>query len=95
MTQSTASDLVGQQHTDEDAEAFETLFEAHFNGFTTKSNFAREKADAVAMLACCGLISTSFGNNQWSNLWKVTPEGLNFLSEALESMEVHIEEPTD
>ena len=77
------SEAVGQQPTDDDAVALETLAKAHFEGFTTKSDFARDNADAVAMLACCGLISTHLQDDTWSNLWKITSEGLTFLEEIL------------
>lgn len=77
------SEAIGQQPTDNDAEALEVLAEAHFKGFTTKSNYARKHADVIAMLACCNLISTHIQNEQWSNFWKITPYGLEFLYEIL------------
>lgn len=77
------SELIGQQPTEEDAVAVEALAKAHFEGFTTKSDFAREQADAVAMLACCGLITTHMQDDTWTNLWKITSEGLLFLEEIL------------
>jgi len=83
LTQNSVSELIGQQPTDEDAVAVEALAKAHFEGFTTKSDFARDNADAVAMLACCGLISTHLQDDTWSNMWKITADGLVFLEEIL------------
>jgi len=83
LTPNTASELAGQQPTSEDAKAFLVLAEAHFKGFTTKSTYARKHADIVAMLACCGYISNQIDEYTWSNLWKITAEGLMFLQFAL------------
>ena len=77
------SEAIGQQPTDNDAAALEVLAEAHFKGFTTKSNYARKHADVIAMLACCNLISTHIQAEQWSNFWKITPYGLEFLYDIL------------
>lgn len=81
LTPSSVSEAIGQQPTEADAAAFEVLAKSHFEGFTTRSNFARKHADAVAMLACCNLISTHVQNDQWSNLWKITSDGLVFLED--------------
>lgn len=83
LTPNTVSEAVGQQPTEADAVALETLAKAHFEGFTTKSDFARENADAVAMLACCGLISTHMQDETWTNLWKITGDGLTFLEDVM------------
>lgn len=83
LTQSTVSEAIGQQPTEEDAIALKTLAKAHFEGFTTKSDYAREHADIVAMLACCNLITTHVQDNEWSSLWKITAPGLTFLEELL------------
>jgi|TARA_R100000951_G_scaffold116800_1_gene131172 hypothetical protein len=86
LTQSTASELIGQQPTKEDAEAVTVLCQAHFKGFTTKSDFARTHADTVAMLTRCGLISTEIGRNTWTNIFKITAEGLQYLEDLLEEV---------
>ena len=83
------SEFLGQLPTDteedrEGALAYEVLARSHFEGFTTKSDYARDHADVVAMLACVGFISTQIKTHQWSNLWKVTAEGLAFLQYSLE-----------
>ena len=79
LTQNSVSELAGQQPTNEERNAMLVLAEAHFKGFTTKSTFARKYADEIAMLACSGMISTHVGASAWSNLWKISAEGLSFL----------------
>lgn len=81
------SEKAGQQPTDNDKMALEILGHSHFSGFTTKSDLAREHADIVAMLACSGLISTSAGGGDWTNFWKITPPGLDFLMQVLEELD--------
>ncbi len=44
--------------------------------FRTKSDFARENADAVAAAACRGLITTSVNATDHGRDWLVTPDGL-------------------
>jgi hypothetical protein len=95
LTPNMVEELAGQQPTDNDAEAVEVLAKSHFEGFTTRSNFARKHADVVAMLGCCGLITTSVAGNQWTNLWKVTPEGLQFLRDIMEEIYEQEEPFTD
>lgn len=77
------SEIAGLQPTDMDKESIKVLSHAHFNSFTTKSDFARKHADVVAMLACSELISTEIGANNWSNVWKVTASGLQLLQDLL------------
>lgn len=84
LTQNSASELIGLQPTREDADAVEVLCQAHFKGFTTKSEFARRHADTVAMLTRCQLISTEIGRNTWTNIFKITAEGLQYLEELLQ-----------
>ena len=77
------SEIARLQPTKLDEEAIRVLSHAHFNSFTTKSDFARKHADIVAMLACCELISTEVGLNRWTNVWKVTASGLQLLQDLL------------
>lgn len=48
--------------------------------FTTKSDFARRHADAVALAACKGLISTRFKQEHYSRTWRITALGLQWLN---------------
>ena len=83
LTPNSISEIAGLQPTKLDQEAVRVLSHAHFNSFTTKSDFARKHADIVAMLACCELITTEIGLNNWSNIWKVTASGLQLLQDLL------------
>ena len=89
LTPNTMSEFLGQLPTDTEEDrdgvlAYEVLAKSHFEGFTTKCDYARDYADVVAMLACVGFISTQIQGHQWSNLWKITAEGLAFLQYSLE-----------
>lgn len=55
------------------------IIEAHRNGFTVKSDFARSQADYVGMAASLGLISTKVFANLYSRDWRPTVDGLRFL----------------
>ena len=58
------------------------LLEAWKNGFTTKSDFAREFADYVAIAACMGWASTRiFPPDVWGSSWQITAKGLLALEE--------------
>lgn len=46
---------------------------------TTKSDFARENADYIAMAASMGLISTRIMSHVYGRQWQVTAKGLNAL----------------
>lgn len=46
---------------------------------TTKSDFARENADYIAMAASMGLISTRIMSNVYGRQWQVTAKGLDAL----------------
>ena len=48
---------------------------------TTKSDFARVEADAIAAAASEGYITTRIGQDEYSRLWLPTPVGLEYLSE--------------
>lgn len=50
-------------------------------GFRTKSNFAREFADEVAIAASLGLISTKIGKEQFDKTWHITRKGMDYLGE--------------
>lgn len=50
-------------------------------GFRTKSNFAREFADEVAIAASLGLISTKIGKDQFDKTWHITRKGMDYLGE--------------
>jgi hypothetical protein len=52
------------------------LHEAWTTGFTTKSDFAREFADFVAMAASMGLITTRINNQVYGKQWQITSKGL-------------------
>lgn len=57
------------------------LRRAWLQGFRTKSNFAREYADQVAIAASVGLISTKIGKDQFDKTWHITRKGMDFLGE--------------
>lgn len=89
LTPNTMSEFLGQLPTDTEEDrdgvlAYEVLAKSHFEGFTTKCDYARDNADVVAMLACAGFITTNIQGDQWSNLWKITVDGLAFLQYSLE-----------
>lgn len=69
--------------TDTLAELIFTIERAKLQPFTTKSEFAREFANAVALCACEGFITTKLGDSQFTNVWMATSMGLQFLEEAL------------
>lgn len=65
-----------------DAHISRVLIEAWKTGFTTKSDFARECADYVAIAACMGFVSTRiFPPNVWGSTWQITSKGLLALEE--------------
>ncbi|SCW77141.1 hypothetical protein SAMN02927900_04774 [Rhizobium mongolense subsp. loessense] len=45
--------------------------------FKTKSNFARENADLIAMAASDGFITTRMAAGLYSRKWMITPVGLS------------------
>jgi hypothetical protein len=58
------------------------LTEAWKRGFTTKSDFAREFADYVAIAASMGWASTRiFPPDVWGSTWQITSKGLKALEE--------------
>jgi hypothetical protein len=54
----------------------EVIRKAWMAPFSTKSNYAREHANEVAVAASLGFISTKIDNNTHTNKWLVTVEGL-------------------
>jgi hypothetical protein len=83
--QNTTSDELGQILTDEEAEHIAAIFTvvqaAKIKPFTTKSDFARHWATHVALAACEGLISTRLSEEKFTNIWMVTADGLDWMSE--------------
>lgn len=57
----------------------EVLRRAWARPFKTKSDFARLKADVIAMAASDGFITTKIAAGFYSNEWRVTPTGLKHL----------------
>jgi len=49
--------------------------------FTTKSDYAREHADVIAMAASRGLLTTEVACGIFSREWRVTVAGVRLLSE--------------
>lgn len=47
--------------------------------FKTKSNFARDNADLVAMAASDGFITTRLAAGLYDRVWHITPLGLSHL----------------
>lgn len=47
----------------------------HYGPFTTKSDFAREYTDVIAMLACEGLLTTKGRDDNYCNRWRLTAKG--------------------
>lgn len=54
----------------------QVLQEAWEHGFMTKSNFAREFADFVAMAASMNLITTRINSQVYGKQWQITSKGL-------------------
>ena len=60
----------------------EVLSRAYQTPFTTRSDFARNNAELVAVCACEGFISTkTVGTNQFGRRWYITVMGLMRLRE--------------
>ena len=60
---------------------YEVLIEAWAGGFTTKSKFARESANIIAVAATEGLITTRLEEEVWGNRWMITEKGMNLMKE--------------
>ena len=82
-TQNLASDHAGETPTNEELETLGTLMtvlaKARLEPYTTKSDFARRHATEIAIAASEGLISTRVNDGQFTNIWLITQEGLQFM----------------
>jgi hypothetical protein len=59
------------------------LIHAYQYPFTTRSDFARNNAELVAVCACEGFISTkTVGTNQFGRRWHISVMGLMHLRES-------------
>jgi len=58
---------------------FSVVQKARVQPFTTKSDFAREFANEVALCASEGFITTQVDDSSFTNIWMVTHEGLSFM----------------
>lgn len=83
--QSIASGEHGQTLTDEEAEHIAAVYTvvqtAKIKPYTTKSDFARTWATHIALAAVEGLISTRLTEEKFTNVWMVTADGLDWMSE--------------
>ena len=73
VTSSVCTPAVGREATMDLLAIVEKAWTAPFR---TKSDFARENADAVAAAACRGLITTSVNATDHGRDWLATPDGL-------------------
>jgi hypothetical protein len=48
-------------------------------GFTTRSDYARQYAEAIAAAACQGFITTEVPREGFGSIWRPTPLGLDAL----------------
>ena len=56
------------------------LMTVHQSPFTTRSDFARENAEAIAQCCYEGLITTySYSEEDYSNVWYITSIGMRVL----------------
>lgn len=59
----------------------EVLYKAWREGFSTKSDFARSRANEVAVCACLGLITTKVRPDVYGTKWHITKKGLESYDE--------------
>ena len=75
----------GQTLTDGEIEHIAAVYAvvqtAKMKPYTTKSDFARTWATHVALAAVEGLISTRLTEEKFTNVWMVTSDGLDWMSE--------------
>ena len=57
------------------------ILAAYLDGFSTKSNLAREQATHVACAASLGLITTALPDGTFGNVWRITPKGISVFYE--------------
>jgi|DEB0MinimDraft_3_1074331.scaffolds.fasta_scaffold01359_14 hypothetical protein len=60
---------------------YKVLHRAWEQGFTTKSKFARDQANLIAIAAGEGFITTRLGEEVWGNNWLLTDAGADFMVE--------------
>ena len=80
----TKSDATGPTLTEGEAagiaSVYHVLEQAKIKPYTTKSDFARTWATHIALAACEGLLSTRLNEEQFTNVWMVTADGLDWMS---------------
>lgn len=64
-----------------DKHLFDVVLEAYKRSFSVQSDYARSRADHVAMAASLGLISTRVHQNVFSRDWRPTAKGLGWLED--------------
>jgi len=81
----TKSDATGPALTEGEAaniaSVYHVLEQAKIKPYTTKSDFARTWATHIALAACEGLLSTRLTEEQFTNVWMITADGLYWMSE--------------
>ena len=55
------------------------LMRAYERPFTTRSDFARDNPEGVAMAGQIGWLTTKHPSGHWSNQWRITADGLRLL----------------
>lgn len=55
------------------------LKRAWLNPFRTKSNYARQYANEIAIAASLGLITTKVGKDKFDRMWRITRKGLDYV----------------
>lgn len=82
--------LAGRGLTPTDGRVEEVLTEAWLHGFSTRSNFARENAEAVACACAEGLITTRYPSGEYGSVWRCTARGANQLLEDPPRVRTHV-----
>jgi hypothetical protein len=57
----------------------DAVTEAWMQGFSTRSNYARENAEAVACAAGEGYITTRYEDGHYGTTWRCTARGMHIL----------------
>ena len=80
----TKSDETGPTLTEGEAAGiamvYHVLEAAKLKPYTTKSDFARTFATEIALAACEGLLSPRLNDAQFTKVWMVTSDGLDWMS---------------
>lgn len=65
----------------EDEKLLKVLRRAWSSPFTTRSDYARENTEEVAVAACLGLITVKHHDTltEWGRTWRITAAGLQLL----------------